>query len=220
MAQPNPMMMSGPITVSAEGGGNFEQPAPGFYTAVCVDFVLLGQKQTNFGPKRQVDIKFELGGVKDSKGEPFILLKRCTQSMNAKSSLRKFVEGWRNKKFVTDREASDFDFSKIVGHSAYLQVGEYQTDDGAKASIENAMPLPPNMQAAQSSGYYENAVWKQYQDGRFKGEVSVALAKMLTPQAPIQQAPPVQQPAPPAPQFSPQAVPVGQLPVPEGDLPF
>lgn len=67
-----------------------------------------------------------------------------------KTKLRTFIEQWFGKSFASAKEASEFDFSKLLGKAAMLTVAHKPKTDGSlKSDIadiylpEKGIPIPP-----------------------------------------------------------------------------
>jgi len=74
-------------------------------------------------------IEYEKDGEKIE--GPKAISKRYTFSMGDKANLRKDMETWRGKAF-TSLEAADFDFEKLVGANAIIQVMHKEKKNGDK----------------------------------------------------------------------------------------
>lgn len=117
------------MIISENSGGSFPQPPIGLENATCVGVIDLGTQATDLYPKprRQVLLLFELqeligpeGG--EHEGEPFRVSLFATASLNAKSTLRKYLESWRGQAFTAD-ELAGFDLKKLLGHVCTLNLG-------------------------------------------------------------------------------------------------
>jgi hypothetical protein len=62
-------------------------------------------------------------------------------SLNAKATLRAFLETWRGRKFA-EQELAGFDLSKLLGVPAQLQVMHDDFDGKTYANITTAIPAP------------------------------------------------------------------------------
>jgi hypothetical protein len=141
----------------AKGGADFAIVPAGNHVAICNVIVDLGMQPGSAAfpqPKHQVYVRFELPGEiieYEKDGEklkgPMSIGRTFTASMNAKASLRKFIESWFGKPFPSDEAAEDFDFSKVLGRRCLLNVTH--TDKGEKtyANIQAATPLPKGMKS-------------------------------------------------------------------------
>ncbi len=116
---------------------NFTPIDEGQYEGVCFRVVDLGTREEQWKdspPKKRtiLHVSWEIqGDTKMENGEPFVLGKTYTASLNENSALFKDLKLWRGKPF-TDDELSEFDVSKMVGAPAMLVVKH--TDDN-KARI-------------------------------------------------------------------------------------
>lgn len=145
------------------GGGDFTPLPAGTYAAICTLLADLGVQEGSGmypDPKHQMVVTFQVpserieeqeGYKGDSEG-PMTISQRFTASMNQKANLRKFLEGWRGKKF-SDAEAADFDIAKLLGVPAMLTVTEYTNANGEKRTkIASASPLMKGMEKPKPEG--------------------------------------------------------------------
>lgn len=139
------------------GSGDFKNVPAGTYVAVCnllADLGLQPGSELYPKPKCKVAIRFEVPDeridyeVDGQKREgPMTLTKTFTASMNAKSSLRRFLEAWRGCAF-TDAEAEAFDIHTLLGVPAMLTVVEYRNKKGEmRTAIGGASRLMKGMRA-------------------------------------------------------------------------
>lgn len=142
--------------VGGSGGGDFKRIPAGTHLAVCNLVADLGT-QPGSGqypdPKRQVAIRWEvpderISYEKDGKKieGPATITRTFTASMHEKAGLRKFLEGWRGKKF-TDEEAKSFDVSSIAGKACLLNITETDRGGETYSNVESASPLIKGMTA-------------------------------------------------------------------------
>jgi hypothetical protein len=85
---------------TASGGGNFENPEPGSYAAVCIRMIDLGTQEVTWQGatklQHKIKIVWELSEtMKD--GRPFLAMRDFTVSLHEKSGLRQFLAGWRGR---------------------------------------------------------------------------------------------------------------------------
>ena len=118
-------------------------PAPeGLHQAVCCDVVDLGEVETRFGRKLQVEFRWFLECNNEKTGKPFMSVKRYTNSLNEKATLRHHLEAWRGKKF-TQNELEQFDLETCLGVNCQIQIVHNITDDGtAYANVQTIVPAP------------------------------------------------------------------------------
>lgn len=143
----NDMPLTPPVTKTAEG------VTEGTHIAVCNMIAYLGHRETKFGKKEQVYIRFEVPGERytytdDNNQEvdqPKFIGSSYTFSFSSKATLRKMVESWRGKSF-TDEELGDssFDITKLLGKACQLAVTK--TDKGTSV-IKSVIGLPAGMEA-------------------------------------------------------------------------
>ena len=136
-------------------GGNFEKHPVGWTAGVCTRVIDLG---THWNDKKQKDehkiaIAFESAKTMETgefKGEPFLLYANFNFSMYQNAKLNEFIETWRAKKFHSQDEADAFDFSKLIGQPAYMNI--IHSDDGKWVNIGTIGPMPEGMSAPQIKG--------------------------------------------------------------------
>ena len=137
------------------GGGNFKRVPAGTHLAICNVVADLGMQpgsQMYPAPKRKVALRFEIPSErveyeKDGKKieGPQTITATFTASMGEKANLRKFLEGWRGKKF-SDDEASKFDVSSVLGKACLLNVTETERGGETYSNASNASPLLKGME--------------------------------------------------------------------------
>jgi hypothetical protein len=122
----------------------------GQYDARCYGIVELGHV-TKFNKFKEIEerineivIMFEIPELmftweRDGKEvtTPKSMYPRFKVSMHEKSKLRQFISAWFNKPFPDDESAYNFDFSKLIGHCATLNV----IQNGDFTNIQTIGPL-------------------------------------------------------------------------------
>lgn len=132
-----------------ESGTQFEKAPSGSHVARCYALVDLGtQPQRPFQgeerpPARMVRISFELPTEKmlgtfdeKAKGRPFSVHVTLKQSLHPKANLRRYLEGWRGKKFTPETIAT-FDPKKLIGLPCRLALVE----NGDYINVDSISPL-------------------------------------------------------------------------------
>ncbi len=139
------------LTANSGGGGNFENPEPGTYPAVCVRIIDMGTQESEWqGEKKsahKLKIVWELSETM-SDGRPFLAMRDFTVSLHEKSGLRKFLSGWRGRDFNED-ELRGFDPAKLVNAGCLLAL--VQSDKGY-INVASASKLPKGMEAPKPVG--------------------------------------------------------------------
>jgi len=132
-----------PLIVSSKSGSEIEPVPAGLHLAICVGVYDVGTQHSDIYNKdsRKVIIQFELPELPPIDAGPRVLSRRFTMSLNAKASLRAFLEAWRGRKF-TEQELAGFDLSKLLGVPAQLQVMHDESDGKTWANITTAIPAP------------------------------------------------------------------------------
>lgn len=109
------------------GGGPWENAPAGIHKATCCDLVDLGQQETQFGTKHQIEFVFELdkatAGFVEATGHPFTArtqrfnMPAEGRPLNEKSSLYQFLCSWRGKPI---QHGEKIPLEKLVGIPATL----------------------------------------------------------------------------------------------------
>lgn len=121
--------------------GRFLHPA-GAYHVVCIDVIDLGMKQTKFGPKHKVAIRFTAGLREEEEGKLLFVQEQFTMSMNQKAHLRKFVEQWAGQRF-TEQQAKTFDLERLVANGALVNLVHEDSADGERTYCNIGAIMPP-----------------------------------------------------------------------------
>jgi len=141
----------------ASGGGDFKNLPAGTHMAVCTQIVDIGLQSGSAmypSPKQKVVMRFEVPSERiefDNKDAPAVIMKEFTASMSEKSTLRKWLESWRGKKF-TDDEASDFDVAKILGQSVMLSVVSETKNGKERSNIAGFSAMPKGIPPVKAEG--------------------------------------------------------------------
>ena len=163
-----------PLIISDTGGGqkgpNIYAPA-GLHSAICVDVVDLGEKETPWGKKPKLSVRFLIdkeipsGTWNDPNtsepvdvseklaGKPFMVMRQFTRSIHEKSALRAFLKQWRGKD-LSKEEGANFDVEGLIGACCAINVQHNQSEDGRWwANIGAIMELPKGMKAIEAGDY-------------------------------------------------------------------
>ena len=129
---------------SNQGNSEEFQDAPaGTHLARCFKIVDLGTQHDEYEGKEiirnRVLVSWELSGEQMDNGDPFIMSKFYTNSLNKKANLRQDLEQWRGKNF-TDEELASFDLEKILDLCCLISVIEKPSGKGVK--VGGVMSLP------------------------------------------------------------------------------
>jgi hypothetical protein len=129
-----------------EPESNFTPAPEGLHVAACCDVVDLGLRDTGFGEKHQVEIRWMLED-ENERGLRYIVRRRYTASLSEKASLRKDLETWRGRKFAP-AELKGFDLEKLLGAGCQVQVVHKMTDQGKTfANVSAVIPLGKGQQS-------------------------------------------------------------------------
>jgi hypothetical protein len=133
-------------TIAKNSSSVFEQAPTGMQQAVCVFVNDIGnQVQTFAGEERilhKVVITWELA-EKQTNGEPFLVSKFYTLSLNEKSNLRKDLESWRGRSFTDEELENGFDVERLIGANCFLNI---TTNDKGRSVISAVNPLPKGIE--------------------------------------------------------------------------
>lgn len=131
-------------------GGNYTPHPEGTFPAVCCDVQDLGwEEHATYGWKYKIRLVFfcgqyteekEVEGVK--KRFPMTVSKKFTASLSEKANLRAFCRSWRGKDLDAQTIKDGFDFEKMLGAEAYLQVSHFEYQNSTYAGIDSIMRLP------------------------------------------------------------------------------
>jgi hypothetical protein len=149
------------MSIFVSGKSSFVPPPNGLHNAVCVDVVDLGVVNTNFGPKPQVRISFEIDKLmppdprNPAVQKPYVASRWFTKSIGKKANLRKFAEDWRGRQF-TPAELEKFDLEKMLNAPAQILIQPSVRADGSTSNgITAIMRVAAGVQPLQPSGFYE-----------------------------------------------------------------
>ena len=134
-----------------KGGGGFELVPEDQHVARCVRVIDIGTQSSDYGPKHQCIICWELPEQMQTFDaevgpEPCLMSKFYTLSLSEKSNLRGMLESWRGRSF-TEEELEGFDLKNLVGVACLLQViHKLNAKKELRAEIGNVAKLPKGMQ--------------------------------------------------------------------------
>src|SRR3990167_2256397 len=138
------------MRVKDTGNGDFEQPEPGSYAAICYKLIDIGTQQSEYQGKtifkRQIVIGWELD-EKISDGKPFIQANFYTASLNEKAKLRAHLEAWRGRQFSPE-ELQGFDLKNLLGKPCLLSLIK---NEKGKIRVQGVSKLPKGMNAPEQT---------------------------------------------------------------------
>ena len=143
------------IIATSNGGSNYTPMEAGNYVARCYQMIHIGTIEETFNGETKLQNKVRISWetptetkvFKEENGEqPYSLSKEFTLSMHEKSTLRKYLEGWRGKAF-TKEEVEAFDISVLIGKPCMINVIHKPSKDGKKvyAEISSISSMPKGM---------------------------------------------------------------------------
>lgn len=127
-------------------GTDYEQAPLGTHVARCVRLIDIGTQDNEYegrkSTRRQVVVTWELPeelmSTGDFAGQPFLISKFFTQSLNEKATLRKWLITWRGGDF-TPEELEGFDAKNILGAPCLISVTASETT--GKSIVSGVMKL-------------------------------------------------------------------------------
>jgi len=133
------------VPIIAKGSSKQFEPCPeGVHQAVCCDVIDLGEIETMYGPKWKIDIRWQVSETM-ADGQPYLVNKRYTKSLNEKATLRHDLEAWRGRAF-TEAELAGFDIEVLIGVNCLLNVQHKQGSKGGTfANVVSIMPITKGM---------------------------------------------------------------------------
>jgi len=134
---------------------SFEPCPAGVYVACLVRLIDKGSRQESYqgGPmtwKRKLLMGFEIvdDETRMADSKPFMAYREFTFSMHEKGALRPFIGGWAGKA-LTDQEAREFDFSRLLGAYGFVNiVHKIRTDGTYRAELQSISKLPKGITPA------------------------------------------------------------------------
>ena len=135
------------LTMPQASGGDFELCPSGNYVATCYRVIDLGTQEVTYEGdtkhQRKIYIGWEMPTERMETAECFVIGKRYTYSSHEKSTLRKHLESWRNKRFVdSDFGPGGFHIRKLIGVSCMLQIVHTERDGKTYANVEAVTNMP------------------------------------------------------------------------------
>ena len=134
-------------------------PAPeGFWSAVCVDVVDLGDVEMEWkGNVRKVHrvrihwqipetFEYKDPETKEVKNVRFTVVKNYTLSLHKKADLRKDLEAWRGRAFSDDQLNNGFDLEQLIGINCQIGIIHKETDTATYANLSTIAPPAKGME--------------------------------------------------------------------------
>jgi hypothetical protein len=140
--------------VARDSKGEFTPAPEGLHQAVCCDVVDIGLVRNQWGEQHKVEIRWQLEIENEKNGKPFMVVRRYTLSLHAKSTLRQHLEAWRSKKFTAE-ELEGFDLEKLIGANCQVQIVHNVSDDGKTfGNLQAIVPVGRGMTKMQVTDDY------------------------------------------------------------------
>lgn len=144
------------MAIKAAAGTPRELIPAGNYVAICYSMVQIGTIDNTYKGVTKKTPKIRLGWelcdelkvFKEGEvAKPLVIEKEYSLYMTDKSNLRKDLESWRGATW-TDKEAEDFDITKLVGAPCMLNIIHHTADSGkVYEKISGITKLPKSMTA-------------------------------------------------------------------------
>lgn len=163
------------MAIIAKGSSESKYPLipAGSYSAVCVDVVDEGEKESNFDGKKKmqhkVSVWWQLDEERPDKAERYVIRKWYTLSLNEKSSLTKDLVAWRGKPFTAE-ELDGFDLEKLIGVPALVTVVHKPAADGSTtyANVAGVASPPKGMPKLKATEYIRR---KDREDAKYDADM-------------------------------------------------
>jgi len=188
------------MSITAENNSKtFELVPAGTYVARCYSMIHLGtNKEVIAGDEKMLnkvrislELPTEMKEFKPGEGlKPASVSKEFTLSMNEKSNLRKFLEGWRGKGF-TEEEAKKFDVTNLIGKTCMISIihktsakGKLYADISSASTLMKGMECQPQINPSFEFSYepFDQAKFDKLPDFiKKKVETSVEYLKLKNP---------------------------------------
>ena len=136
-----------PIYANPPSGGGELHPE-GLFAATCVDVIDRGIEQIgDWAARPRVELRWLTSVEDEETGNRMVVMKRYTNSLHEKATLRKDLETWRGKRF-TKEELQRFDLETLLQKPCQVQVQHILKDDGGTyANVTAVLPaakgVPP-----------------------------------------------------------------------------
>lgn len=141
------------MPIIAKAGKTFVPAPEGLHHAVCVDVVDLGMKDTQWGPKHKIQIRWQIAERQADDQQRFLVSNQYTLSLDKKANLRRDLETWRGKKF-SDEEGRGFDVENLIGANCQLNIVHNTGSDGTVYANPSAIvPAARGMEKLSPESY-------------------------------------------------------------------
>lgn len=161
------------MAIKAQSAPPRELIPAGNYVAICYSMIQIGTVDNTYKGVTKKTPKLRLGWElvdelkvfkEGDKPKPLVIEKEYSLYMTDKSNLRKDLESWRGATW-TDKEAEDFDVTKLIGASCMLNIIHHTSDAGkVYEKIAGITKVPKNLPVAKqfnSSRVVEFDKWDQ-----------------------------------------------------------
>lgn len=145
----------------------------GTHVAQCVRILDLGtQVHPEWGPKRKINIGFELLEEQTTEGEPFLVFRTYNASLTPKSDLSKDISAWLGIKIG---KGDEFDIDELLGKHCMVTVVWEDSGDTTYANVSTITSLPKSVRPPRAQSELQSL----YLDDSFDQEIFDALPDWL-----------------------------------------
>ena len=118
---------------------NYEPCPAGTHSAVCVQVIELGMQPGYQGSadKFQIYLAFELPDTIRDDGNPFVLGRRYTHTLNEKGAIYEVIDSLMGK------VPKPFNPADLLGRHGLVKVGHKKRDDGRVTAVVESVVNPP-----------------------------------------------------------------------------
>lgn len=160
----------------------------GNYVAVCYKMLQIGTVDNTFqgvvSKKPMIRIGWELSDElkvwkEGEAAKPYVIDKEYNLFMTDKSNLRKDLQSWRGAAF-TDKEATDFDITKLVGAPCLLNIIHKINEAGTRTyeQIAGITPLPKSTPKPQMINPAQVLAFDEWDEHVFQSQPDFIKAKI------------------------------------------
>jgi hypothetical protein len=140
------------VSLILKRNGDFNPAPEGLHRAVCVDVIDLGVRDSQWGPKHQIVLVWEIDALRDD-GAPHQVRAIFSASLHEKSKLYGVLKSWRGRAF-TPQELAGFDMEKVIGAPCRVVISHTVGKDGCiYPAVVSVMPAERGLELTPSGHY-------------------------------------------------------------------
>lgn len=125
---------------------------------VLVDMIDMGVQETPWGPKKQLQLVFEIDEVNEQTAFPLKVRRTLNNNLHEKSTLRALMKSWRGLDLTENELKHGINWTKQIGKPCRLEIVDAISQNG-HAYLKLLNILPPGDTKLKSSGLYKR--WEQ-----------------------------------------------------------